>query len=177
MNTATLETPIVLASVTNSHNRRALMGHVSQETAYIIQDYPYGSLRTQKRVWLEYREGFGFREMHQTLNPKRNFWNKPHAGQYSALIVLVKQDVDDFGNPHKDYVTAIHAGTYNFTPQKKKEFADLGAMNEILHPNLFRKFKTPSGGNYTLGEMVETFEGIARKMDMKAWEGEPAKTA
>jgi hypothetical protein len=175
MNTATLETPIAPASIATNPNRRALLGHTSQENAYVIQDYPYGRLRTQKRVWLEYREGFGFREMHQTLNPKNNRWNKPHAGQYSALIVLVKQDVDDFGNPHKDYVTAIHAGTYNFTPKKKKEFEELGVLAETLHPNLFRKFKNTSAGNYTLGELLETFEGLARKMDTKAWEGEPAK--
>lgn len=62
-----------------------LTGHVSPETAYVVDDYPYGfRLRCKMRYWLEYREGRGFRLVTQTSNPKRPglVWNKPRASTY-----------------------------------------------------------------------------------------------
>lgn len=70
------------------------------ENPYIVEDYPYGfRLRTQMRVWVEYRQGFGFRYMTQTLNPKTNNWNKPKAGTYEAIILVYKDD-DGHIHPH-----------------------------------------------------------------------------
>src|SRR5215831_16252820 len=64
-----------------------LKGHVSPETAYLVDDYPYGfRLRCKIRYWLEYKEGQGFRLVSQTSNPKRgNVWNKPKASTYSKF--------------------------------------------------------------------------------------------
>jgi len=64
-----------------------LYGHNSEETAYIIADYPYGfKLRCTMKVWLEYREGKGFRMVSRTSNPKRpGTWNKEKPSTYSAL--------------------------------------------------------------------------------------------
>jgi hypothetical protein len=62
-----------------------LTGHVSPETAYVVNDYPYGfRLRCQKRYWLEYKRKLGFRLVSQTSNPKVAglVWNKPKAGNY-----------------------------------------------------------------------------------------------
>lgn len=61
-----------------------LKGHISPETAYVIDDYPYGvRLRCKIRYWLEYTPKRGFRLVSQTSNPKRgNIWNKPKASTY-----------------------------------------------------------------------------------------------
>ena len=62
-----------------------LKGHHSPETAYVVDDYPYGfRLRCKIRYWLEYKPGKGFRFVSQTTNPKRDnrVWNKPKASTY-----------------------------------------------------------------------------------------------
>jgi hypothetical protein len=73
---------------------KILSGHVSPETAYLVEDYPYGfRLRCQIRYWLEYSPKHGCRFMSQTTNPKRPglVWNKPKGSTYSrfgACMVL-----------------------------------------------------------------------------------------
>lgn len=65
-----------------------LSGHVSPETAYLVEDYPYGfRLRCKIRYWLEYKAKKGFRFVSQTTNPKRpgEVWNKPKASTYSEF--------------------------------------------------------------------------------------------
>jgi len=77
-----------------------LPGRISPETAYYVNDYPYGfRLRCQIRYWLEFRPGFGFRFVSQTTNPKRpgTPWNKPHAGTYSLAAALY---LDAVGHVH-----------------------------------------------------------------------------
>ena len=58
--------------------------HTSPETAYVVDDYPYGfRLRCSIRYWLEFNPKRGFRFVSQTTNPKRgNVWNKPKASTY-----------------------------------------------------------------------------------------------
>ncbi len=70
-----------------------LSGHTSPETAYVVEDYPYGyRLRTTIRYWIETKKGFGQRFMSQTVNPKTGRWNKPKNGTYCDIQVLVKDD-------------------------------------------------------------------------------------
>ena len=62
-----------------------LKGHESPETAYLVEDYPYGfRLRCKIRYWLEYKAEKGVRFVSQTTNPKREgiVWNKPKASTY-----------------------------------------------------------------------------------------------
>lgn len=61
-----------------------LTGHTSAETAYVVDDYPYGfRLRCKIRYWLEFHPRHGFRLVSQTTNPKRgNVWNKPKVSTY-----------------------------------------------------------------------------------------------
>ena len=71
-----------------------LYGHTSEETAYLIKDYPYGfTLRCQKKVWLEYRQGKGYRLVSRTTNPKKgDIWNKPDKSTYVAIANLFLDD-------------------------------------------------------------------------------------
>ena len=62
-----------------------LTGHISPETAYVAEDYPYGfRLRCKIRYWLEFNPRKGFRLVSQTTNPKVAgvVWNKPKASTY-----------------------------------------------------------------------------------------------
>ncbi len=69
-----------------------LYNHGSQDTAYLVDDYPYGrSVRCRIRYWLEHKLGKGWRMCSQTENPFENpftkikVWNKPKASTYAAL--------------------------------------------------------------------------------------------
>lgn len=76
---------------TETPNITVLTGHNSPETAYVVDDYPYGfRLRCRIRYWLEYKKGHGFRLVSQTTNPKKpgDPWNKPKASVYCPLAVM-----------------------------------------------------------------------------------------
>lgn len=78
-----------------------LNGHTSEDTAFVVNDYPYGfRIRTQIRYWIETKKGHGQRFVSQTLNPKTGRWNKPKAGTYSVLIVMVR-------NPENGHVGTV----------------------------------------------------------------------
>jgi hypothetical protein len=71
---------------------KVLTGHTSPETAYVVDDYPYGfRLRCTIRYWLEFKKNHGFRLVSQTSNPKKPglVWNKPKPGTYHEFAVMV----------------------------------------------------------------------------------------
>ena len=79
-----------------------LKGHVSPETAYVVDDYPYGfRLRCKIRYWLEYKAKKGVRFVSQTTNPKRpgEVWNKPKASTYCRFGGCMTLD-DSNGHVH-----------------------------------------------------------------------------
>lgn len=74
---------------------KVLHGHVSPDTSYLVDDYPYGRrLRCQIRYWVDTAERGaakgGQRFARQTTNPKvaGDPWNKPHYSTYSGMVVL-----------------------------------------------------------------------------------------
>jgi hypothetical protein len=74
-----------------------LFDHTSPETAYVVDDYPYGfRLRCKIRYWLEYKPKLGFRFMSQTTNPKREgeVWNKPKGSTYFRFGGAMFTDVN-----------------------------------------------------------------------------------
>lgn len=73
-----------------------IFGHISEETAYLIADYPYGrKLRCQRRVWLESDPKRGVRFVAQTDNPKNGRWNKPHKSTYTDIAAGLYLDADN----------------------------------------------------------------------------------
>ncbi len=77
-----------------------LLGHTTPETAFVVEDYPYGFvLRCKIRYWIEHRPGHGFRFVSQTTNPKSPVerWNKPKASIYWPLMVMVQLDANEKG--------------------------------------------------------------------------------
>ena len=78
--------------------KQILSGHVSQETAYLVADYPYGfTLRCQIRYWLEFKPKQGVRLVSQTSNPKKPglVWNKPKASTYCRFAGAMFLDEND----------------------------------------------------------------------------------
>ncbi len=87
---------------TTVDGKTPLYGHTSEATAYLVDDYPYGGLRTQIRYWLENKAGKGWRFVSQTLNPKTSRWNKPKPSTYFEWAGGMY--LDDKGHVHWDGV-------------------------------------------------------------------------
>ena len=112
----------------------ALKGHTSQETAFVVKDYPYGfRLRCQIRYWLEYKKGKGFRFWSQTSNPKAEagngtpagtVWNKPKASTYIENGAFMYLDQ----NGHVEW---LGLGIYN-TAAEAREFLEF--YREFINP-------------------------------------------
>jgi hypothetical protein len=60
------------------------------ENALIVNNYPYGFLKTQIKFYIESNKN-GDRFLTCTLNPKTNKWNTPKKSTYSAIMVLIKE--------------------------------------------------------------------------------------
>jgi hypothetical protein len=92
---------------------RVLHGHTDMDSAYVVDDYPYGfRLRCKIRYWIETAAKGGAkgrqRFMSQTTNPKRaeEVWNKPKGSTYSAMAVMYLD-----GDDHVQWWAAdVHLG-------------------------------------------------------------------
>lgn len=63
-----------------------LTGHTTEETAYIIQDYPWGyKLRCKQKVWLEYNKSKGFRVCRRTQDPRNDRWCAIKKDTYTLI--------------------------------------------------------------------------------------------
>lgn len=85
-----------------------LHGHISPETAYVVNDYPYGfRLRCKMRYWIE-RTKKGERFCSQTTNPKRvdEVWNKPKKSTYCALMCMYQNNIEG----HKEFGHIFYTG-------------------------------------------------------------------
>lgn len=68
-----------------------IYGHTSPETAFVVEDYPWGfRLRTKIRYWIESKDAKngGQRFVSQTVNPKTGAWCAPKYSTYSPLMVM-----------------------------------------------------------------------------------------
>ena len=73
-----------------------LTEHVSEESAFVVKNYPYGfHARTQIRYWIETTK-HGQRFVSQTLNPKTDAWNKPKAGTYDEIKVMIRNPINGY---------------------------------------------------------------------------------
>lgn len=74
-----------------SSSIKHLYNHISQETAYVVTDYPWCfRLRTTIRYWIESKDtkNGGQRFVSQTINPKTGKWCEPKKSTYSPIIVM-----------------------------------------------------------------------------------------
>ena len=106
--------------------------HVSPETAYVVEDYPYGfRLRCSIRYWLDCDSKRGVRMVSQTTNPKAAgiVWNKPKASTYSRFGAAMFIDQ----NGH-----VMHSGLSEYVNGKEAtEWCDVFADGV---PGAYRRF-------------------------------------
>lgn len=110
-----------------------LTGHNSPETAYVVQDYPYGfKLRCKMRCWIETNGNKGQRYVTQTTNPKittREVWNKPKMSTYNDIKVMF---LDDAGHVQSDGFSVIYADEERIAAFETKYGAALGEREQKL---------------------------------------------
>lgn len=111
----------------------ALYGHNSAETAYVVDNYPYGRLQCKMRFWLETKPNKGTRLMMQSQNPKNGIWNKPKAGNYS--LVTENLYLDENGHCK---ACAIHQYS---TAENALEFVKAFPQNEHLSQVVYWAFQ------------------------------------
>jgi len=69
-----------------------LYNHVNEETAYTVQDYPWGyRMRTEQRYWIESNKN-GDRFVYQTKDPRTEKWCAPKKSVYYLVKVLVRDE-------------------------------------------------------------------------------------
>ncbi len=93
---------------------KILLGHINQDTAFYVNDYPFGFVqRCRIRYWIETavvgaKKG-EMRFVSQTTNPKKSpppgpdYWNKPKAGMYCPLLVMVQHENGHVGTKGLSY--------------------------------------------------------------------------
>jgi hypothetical protein len=65
---------------------KQLHGHISHETGYLVDSYPYGRLRCRIWFWLEFDQKKGYRFCSVTENPKNGRINAPKKSTYQHVI-------------------------------------------------------------------------------------------
>ncbi len=100
----------------------------TEETPYIIKDYPYGFKKCLMRVWVESVKNKGDRYCTQTQNPKTFVWNKPKKSTYTGVMILYFNDnkhINWFGlypstdaEAYKKFIEKV--GDYNFNDLQKE---------------------------------------------------------
>lgn len=131
--------------MTTTQKITPLRGHVSAETAYVVNDYPYGfRLRCRIRYWLEEKKGHGTRLVSQTTNPKQgNDWtNKPKASTYSTGLAFLYLNADG-------HVAWVTQGV-----NEAHRFADIRAQFDL---------------NEEENKTLDLLEKISRKLQPTTW--------
>jgi len=148
-----------------------LYGHHDVNTAYMVDDYPYGArARCRIRYWLE-RGSKGWRFVSQTEDPKRLIWNKPKMATYLEWGGAMYLD-------HVGHVQWTGVGQYS-NDAKILEFvtnfpgADMSVLKKVV-PAKMRYLEMRISGKSGLAingvpvEMSEYDIGEARK-ELETW--------
>lgn len=132
-----------------------LYQHVSPETAYVVNDYPWGfRLRTTIRYWIESKDAKngGQRFGSQTINPKTGQWCKPKYSTYSPIVVMYLNE--------KEHVHFTCLNTYsktetinkfkedhlpNLTDFQKQALRELIAFDKVMQHVTFEIKPSPVG--------------------------------
>lgn len=137
----------------NNTNRVLPWTHNSFETAFLIEDYPYGrTLRCQKKVWIEKAtkgsQKGKMRVCYRTTNPKyeKEVWNKQHNGEYSQLLFLyIEKDtgyIKDTGIGSLgdlEYIEKWKAEWYNLLDEEQKNAVDMTHKASVVLNDLWNR--------------------------------------
>ncbi len=132
--------------------QNALHGYTSEDSAYLVDDYPYGfRLRTQIRYWIETTK-HGDRLCSQTLNPTTDKWNKPKRSTYAPVGCMILDN--------DNHVTWSALSDYSEEPIWSEFLAVMeGHLNEGQKDQIARILglrKAFEGVTYSIHEGVQT---------------------
>lgn len=128
--------------IQNVQERKYLYSHTSEETAYVVKDYPWGfRLRTTIRYWIESKraKNGGQRFCRQTINPKNGKWCAPKYSTYSPIMIMFLDE-----NEHIKFTGLDHNSgkeriekfkekhLANLTEFQKEQLADIMAYDEVM---------------------------------------------
>lgn len=68
------------------------MENLTVNEAIVVDNYPYGRLKTKATFSIEFKPKKGFRSVFQTVNPKTGRINNPKKGVYHPIMFLSEQD-------------------------------------------------------------------------------------
>ncbi len=138
-----------------------LKGHTTPETAYTVQDYPYGfRLRCKIRYWLETAvkgsKSNEMRFMSQTTDPRRSaeVWNKPKASNYYQMMIMFLNEDNHVKNGSLD----INSNPEKFTEWQKDLFSQFDAdqqkrfnmilkVSKKLNPTMWARYEEQNNVN------------------------------
>jgi len=158
-------------SVQGNSFGKPLNGHHDENSAYLVEDYPYGArARCRIRYWME-KGSKGFRFVSQTEDPKRLRWNAPKKSTYTEWGGAMYLD-------HQDHVQWVGIGQYT-NDAKILEFvkafpdSDMSILKKVV-PAKIRYLLMRIGGEsgFTMNdqkvEMSEDDIGRARE-ELEIW--------
>lgn len=148
--------------------------HNTEETALIINNYPYGfRLRTNIKYWIE-TTNKGDRFISMTLNPKTNLWNKPKKSIYNAVMVLAREKETGYIRNIGLYPTTDRneilrfldfIGDYDLSKEQQEQIRIIKAYSKT-YENVSFEIETKKYRNKKTGEIVEQIS----LMDMNDYE-------
>lgn len=128
---------------------KVLHGHTSAETAYVVDDYPYGfRLRCKIRYWIETKKGHGMRLVSQTSNPKAAglVWNKPKGTTYSPFLAMYLDEKDHLQtfavspNWPATYYRCYGEGYYHQLPEDQRAIVDgIWRYCKLINPDMLKR--------------------------------------
>lgn len=132
-----------------------LTGHTDPDTAYVVDDYPYGRvLRCKIRYWVDTRatgkSKGDQRFVSQTTNPKRpgTVWNAPKPSTYSAIVAMYLDSIGHVKAHHIQFwidgaadVRARHKGVYDgLTESQRARYDALLALSRRHNPTTWAEW-------------------------------------
>jgi hypothetical protein len=118
---------------------KPLYGHTSEETSYVVEDYPYGfRLRTRIVYWIEKNDKKGFRFVSMTYNPKSLKWNAPKRSTYSLIAECLYLDENEHvcSSALTEYSSAEECLTFaQFFPKADTSVLRVWALKKLQYVN------------------------------------------
>jgi hypothetical protein len=149
-----------------------LYGHTSEETAYLVESYPYGGLRCKKKYWIESHPKKGFRLVTRTENPKTFRWNAPDKGTYVMFAACMY--LDEKG--HTTWACLNNGSGAKETLSFIESFpgADLSNIKVLVVVRLQSAKRTSEGkANYSIGgvpQLPSEYDIEKAKEEMELWQ-------
>jgi hypothetical protein len=159
-------------SVQGNSYGKPLYGHKDENSAYLVEDYPYGArARCRIRYWLESSSSKGYRFVAQTEDPKKLRWNNPKKSTYTEWGGAMYLD-------HQDHVQWVGVGQYT-NDEKMLEFvkafpdSDMSILKKVVPAKMKYLLMRISGssGMTMNGQKVEmSEEDIGRsRQELEIW--------